>query len=290
VADSARPRAAPPVGVENAVGVRSVSVRRHGGDVEGDLVAVEAPLEIRVDGAPVVVTMRTPGEDLELAAGFLYTEGIVEDRDDLVELRELAPGSALAVLGEHGCAGGAAIVEARLRPRAGGAGADETAPRVRPRAFRATAACGVCGKQKLEDLAVELPSLEPLPVDDALLESLPSRLRERQDLFDVCGGLHGAGLFDASGALLCLREDVGRHNAVDKVIGWSLLRGELPLAGRILAVSGRAGFEIVQKAIRAAIPVVVAVGAASSSAVDLARGSGLALHTFVAAGRGNLHV
>ncbi|HVR28635.1 MAG TPA: formate dehydrogenase accessory sulfurtransferase FdhD, partial [Thermoanaerobaculia bacterium] len=144
--------------------------------------------------------------------------------------------------------------------------------------------------QRLEDLEVELPVLRPLAVDEAVLETLPSRLRERQELFELCGGLHGAGLFDAAGSLLCLREDIGRHNAVDKVIGWSLLRGELPLENRILAVSGRAGFEIVQKAIRAAIPLVVAVGAASSSAVDLARAAGMALHTFVAPGRGNLHV
>ena len=161
---------------------------------------------------------------------------------------------------------------------------------MRPRAFRATAACGVCGKQRLEDLEVALPAIAPIAIDDALIESLPARLREHQALFEECGGLHGAGLFDADGNLLCLREDVGRHNAVDKVIGWSLLRGEVPLANRILAVSGRAGFEIVQKAIRASIPVLVAVGAASSSAVDLARASGMALYTFVAPGRGNLHV
>ena len=275
-----------------SAGLRDVVVRRHGGAVEHDLVAVEAPLEIRVGGAPVVVTMRTPGDDRELAAGFLYTEGVIDGRDDIAELRVVEAGGGLVPLSsspsagrEHGCSG-TAIVEATLRDRgASGAGA-----RLRPRAFRATAACGVCGKQRLEDLEVALPAIRPLAVADALVESLPGRLRERQALFDECGGLHGAGLFDAEGSLLCLREDVGRHNAVDKVIGWSLLRGELPLDDRILTVSGRAGFEIVQKAIRAAIPVVVAVGAASSSAVDLARASGLALHTFVGAGRGNLHV
>jgi FdhD protein len=266
-------------------GLRAVSVRRHGGAVEGDLVAVEAPLEIRVDGMPVVVTMRTPGDDVELAAGFLYTEGIVDDRADLVELRDAGPVSALPSLGEHGCRG-AAIVEARLRaPSAGGPNRP-----VKPRAFRATAACGVCGKQRLEDLEVALPAIAPITIDDALIESLPARLRQHQALFEECGGLHGAGLFDRDGNLLCLREDVGRHNAVDKVIGWSLLRGEVPLANRILAVSGRAGFEIVQKAIRASIPVLVAVGAASSSAVDLAHSAGMALYTFVAPGRGNLHV
>jgi FdhD protein len=278
---------APAVAAPIASGLRSVSVRRHGGGVERDVVAVEAPLEIRVGGTPIVVTMRTPGEDVELAAGFLYSEGIVDDRAEILELREAGPATALVSLGEHGCRG-AAIVEARLRER--GDGEPLAGARVRPRSFRATAACGVCGKQRLEDLEVALPSIEPLAVDDALLESLPARLREHQALFDECGGLHGAGLFDAAGNLLCLREDVGRHNAVDKVIGWSLLRGEVPLAGRVLAVSGRAGFEIVQKAIRAAIPVVVAVGAASSSAVDLARSAGMALHTFVAPGRGNLHV
>jgi FdhD protein len=267
-------------------GLRAVNVRRHGGAVERDCVAVEAPLEIRVGGAPIVVTMRTPGSDIELAAGFLYSEGIVDDRDDIAELREVAPASrAFAALAEHGCRG-AAIVEARLVVR----GAIDPETRVKPRSFRATAACGVCGKQRLEDLEVALPRIAPMVVDEALVESLPARLREQQALFEECGGLHGAGLFDAAGNLLCLREDVGRHNAVDKVIGWSLLRGEVPLANRILAVSGRAGFEIVQKAIRAAIPVLVAVGAASSSAVDLARSAGMALHTFVAPGRGNLHV
>jgi FdhD protein len=274
----------PAVAAPAPTGLREVSVRRHGGAIERDVVAVEAPLEIRVDGASLVVTMRTPGDDVELAAGFLYTEGVIERREDLASLRELEAPAALRA-SEHGCRG-AAIVESRLRP----GGADETSSRLRPRAFRATAACGVCGKQRLEDLAVALPALEPLRLDESLLESLPERLRQHQELFAQCGGLHGAGLFDPAGNLLCLREDVGRHNAVDKVIGWALLRGELPLAGRVLAVSGRAGFEIVQKAIRAAIPVLVAVGAASSSAVDLAQSAGLALHTFVAPGRGNLHV
>jgi FdhD protein len=276
----------PSIAASSVTGLREVSVRRHGGAVERDLVAVEAPLEIRVGGAPIVVTMRTPGDDLELAAGFLYSEGIVDDRDDIAELREIEPATrAFAALLEHGCRG-AAIVEARLVVR----GAIDESPRVRPRSFRATAACGVCGKQRLEDLEVALPTIAPMAVDETLVESLPARLREHQALFDECGGLHGAGLFDVEGNLLCLREDVGRHNAVDKLIGWSLLRGEVPLANRILAVSGRAGFEIVQKAIRAAIPVLVAVGAASSSAVDLARSAGMALHTFVAPGRGNLHV
>jgi FdhD protein len=276
----------PAIAASSLTGLREVSVRRHGGAVERDLVAVEAPLEIRVGGAPIVVTMRTPGDDVELAAGFLYSEGIVDDRDDIAELREAAPASrAFAALEQHGCRG-AAIVEARLVVR----GALDERATIKPRSFRATAACGVCGKQRLEDLEVALPRIASVNVDDAMVESLPARLREHQALFDECGGLHGAGLFDAEGTLLCLREDVGRHNAVDKVIGWSLLRGELPLRNRILAVSGRAGFEIVQKAIRAAIPVMVAVGAASSAAVDLARSAGMALHTFVAPGRGNLHV
>ncbi|HVR28319.1 MAG TPA: formate dehydrogenase accessory sulfurtransferase FdhD, partial [Thermoanaerobaculia bacterium] len=183
-------------------GLRGVVVRRHGGPVEHDVVAVEAPLEIRVGGAPIVVTMRTPGDDRELAAGFLYSEGIVDDRDEIAELREVEPATALVSLGEHGCAG-AGVIEAWLRDRGGGsytagdpgsaAGGGDRDPRVRPRAFRATAACGVCGKQRLEDLEVELPVLRPLAVDEAVLETLPSRLRERQELFELCGGLHGAG-------------------------------------------------------------------------------------------------
>ena len=153
------------------------------------MVAVEAPLEIRVDGTPVVVTMRTPGDDVELAAGFLYTEGIVDDRADLVELRdartgERAPEPRRARLPRRRHRRGPA---ARARPTAG------RARRVRPRAFRATAACGVCGKQRLEDLEVALPAIAPIAIDDALIESLPARLREHQALFEECGGLHGAG-------------------------------------------------------------------------------------------------
>src|SRR5262245_56525864 len=145
----------PAIAASSVTGLRAVSVRRHGGGVERDLVAVEAPLEIRVGGAPIVVTMRTPGDDIELAAGFLYSEAIVDDRDDIAELREVAPVSrAFAALAEHGCRG-AGIVEARLVVRGA---IDETAG-VRPRSFRATAACGVCGKQRLEDLEVALPKI-----------------------------------------------------------------------------------------------------------------------------------
>ena len=161
---------------------------------------------------------------------------------------------------------------------------------VASREFRATAACGVCGKTELDDLRQDLPLIVPVEVDPELLESLPDRLRPAQKLFDATGGIHAAGLFKLDGSLLFVREDIGRHNAVDKVIGCSVLKGDLPLSDRILVVSGRAGFELVQKALKAAIPVMVSVGAASSLAVDMATNAGMALYSFAGPGRGNLHV
>ena len=276
-----------------------MTVRRRGDRLDQDLIVVEEPLEIRLDGKPLVVTMRTPGDDEELAAGFLHAEGMVTGDAGIAALR--------AVAGERGAAagGGARIrvagfagdrVEVRLADPADHAEHAAAAPSPAPRAagpereFRATAACGVCGKASLEELDQELPPITPVACRPALLEALPARLRAAQTLFEATGGIHAAGVFTLDGALLCAREDIGRHNAVDKVIGHFVLRGEAPLRDRILVVSGRAGFELVQKALMAAIPVLVSVGAASSVAVDMAAAAGMTLYSFAGRGRGNLHV
>ena len=265
-------------------GVRAVTVRRRGAREERDLVVVEEPLEIRVDGKALVVTMRTPGHDEELAAGFLHAEGVIASGADVTSLRAVAGtgpvGTAIKVTsfaGDHvevALAGAPAVSSL--------AGAE--------REFRATAACGVCGKESIDDLDQTLPSIAPVDVRLDLLETLPDRLRDAQELFEMTGGIHAAGIFTLDGALLCLREDIGRHNAVDKAIGHFVLREETPLRDRILVVSGRAGFELVQKALKAAIPVMVSVGAASSVAVDMATAAGMTLYSFAGPGRGNLHV
>ena len=265
-------------------GVRAVSVRRRGERLEHDLVVVEEPLEIRVDGKPLVVTMRTPGHDEELAAGFLFGEKVITRGPDIATIRA-EPGTS------------AASSQIRVGNFAGdrvsvGLQQGAQAPATKPveRAFRATAACGVCGKEQLEDLQQDCPPIAPVVLPIALLESLPDRLRQQQTLFDQTGGIHAAGLFSLKGSLLCVREDIGRHNAVDKVIGHFVLKDDIPLADRVLVVSGRAGFELVQKALQASIPVMVAVGAASSLAVEMATDAGMTLYSFAASGRGNLHV
>ena len=231
-----------------------------------DRVAVEEPMEIRVEqGGPagqkahsVAVTMRTPGNDFELAAGFLFSEGIVSGRDQIQEVTYCRNRDAQ----EYN------IVTVRLRE---GVRLDES---LLSRNFYTSSSCGVCGKASLEAVAVK--GCAPLPrgrldLDPHLLARLPARLLEGQDAFQRTGGLHAAGLFREEGELLQLREDVGRHNAVDKVVGGSLLAGALPLEDRVLVVSGRTSFEILQKAVAAGIPAIVAVGAPSSLAVDLAR-------------------
>ena len=285
------------------VGIRAVPVQRSGGRVEDDFVVVEQPLEIRVDGRPVVVTMRTPGHDEELAAGFLYAESIIAGGADLASVRAVAGdgggadragGTRLASFAgdrvEVTLAAGAAATAA---PGAASVGAAEPTA---GRAFAATAACGVCGKEsidELERLNQGLPVVTPdgaAPVPVEQLEALPDRLRAAQALFDATGGIHAAGIFTPDGEQLCVREDVGRHNAVDKVIGHFVLLDAVPLRDRILVVSGRAGFELVQKALRAAIPTMVSVGAASSLAVEMAAGAGMTLYSFAGRGRGNLHV
>jgi FdhD protein len=230
---------------------------------ERDAVAVEEPLEIRVNGSPIAVTMRTPGHDEELALGFLVTEGI--------EPLRAAPPADLA----------ANTVEVEV-------GSFE--PAGLERHFYTSSSCGVCGKGALEAVAVAAPlATSNLRVAASLLARLPERLREHQAAFAETGGLHATGLFDAEGTLHCLREDVGRHNAMDKVVGWSFQEGLLPLGDSILCVSGRLSFELVQKAAVAGSPILVAVGAPSSLAVELARDRRLTLCGFVRDGRVNVY-
>ena len=227
-----------------------------------DEVAVEEPLEIRVDGEPLSVTMRTPGHDEELALGFLFGEGLIDGP------RRAGPTADLAA--------NTIEVEGPLSRDPG------------RRRFYTTSSCGVCGKGALEEVAV---ASEPAPagpvVERSLLAALPKRLR--QPTFEKTGGLHATGIFEASGELLVVREDVGRHNAMDKAIGRALLDGLVPLAGRVLCVSGRLSFELVQKAAVAGAPILVGVGAPSSLAVELAADRGMTLAGFARGGHANLY-
>jgi FdhD protein len=223
-----------------------------------DVLAVEEPLEIRVDDSPVAVTMRTPGDDLDLAAGFLYTEGLLSSLAQVREMRMCDPNVAA------------------VTPRG-----QLTVPQ---RNFLSTSACGVCGKDSIESVRIRSPfdlTADAGAVRAPVLASLPDRLRAAQKVFAATGGLHAAGLFTAAGELLVLREDVGRHNAVDKVAGWALRTGRLPLSGCVLQVSGRASFELAQKAWMLGIPVLSAVSAPSSLAVTLAEEAGMTLTGFV---------
>jgi FdhD protein len=229
-------------------------------DARADLLAVEEPLEIRVDGEPLTVTMRTPGDDIDLAAGFLYTEGLLGSLADVHEIK-MCDENVAAVSVTPG---------ASLAPSS--------------RKFVTTSACGVCGKDSIEAIRVRSRfdvGADAVRVSPAVLAALPGRLRDAQRVFASTGGLHAAGLFTASGELLVLREDVGRHNAVDKVAGWALRSGRLPLGGCVLMVSGRASFELAQKAIMIGVPVLAAVSAPSSLAASLADETGLTLVGFL---------
>jgi FdhD protein len=247
-------------------------VRRAGGrrTSRPDTLAVEEPLEIRIGGEPFTVTMRTPGHDVELALGFLVAEGVLRTRSDALTARH-CPDAALDADGNptHN------VVEVLL-----GQG---VAPPVRALHRVVSSACGVCGAESVDAVrargAADL-SGDAVRLDPAVIADLPDRLRASQRVFDRTGGLHAAGLFTAEGELICLREDVGRHNAVDKVVGWALLNDRLPLTGLVLQVSGRASFELVQKAWLAGCPVLAAVSAPSSLAVDLAAQAGMTLIGF----------
>jgi FdhD protein len=238
-----------------------------------DLLAAEEPLGIRIAGQAVTLTMRTPGDDIDLAAGFLVSEGVVRAASDIRQIKICNADNC----GHAGHDGAGNIADVSLSP-------DVAVPPGLRRSFLTTSACGVCGKSSIRDLAV-LPdfdlSADQARVTPALLAGLPGRLRDAQRVFASTGGLHAAGLFSADGELLAVREDVGRHNAVDKVVGWGLRAGRLPLTGCILLVSGRASFELVQKAVMAGIPVLAAVSAPSSLAAELAQEAGLTLVGFL---------
>lgn len=247
-----------------------------------DTLVVEEPLEIRVDDRALAVVMRTPGDDLDLVAGFLLTEGVIDGPDDL---------AALAHCTEPLRENAGNIVIARL---AAGTRLDPARVDQAARALFSASSCGLCGKETIERV---FQRVRPLPPNPGLppvevLAALPDRLRAVQPVFEETGGCHGAALFDATGALLVAREDIGRHNAVDKCLGARLRAGHTPDAeglGLILVVSGRAGFEVVQKAVMGRVAALVAVGAASTLAHDLAVSAGLKLFTFARGGRANVH-
>jgi len=236
-----------------------------------DSLAVEEPMEIRVGGRPLAVTMRTPGNDIDLAHGFLLTEGVIGSRQDISVARycdgvdELGRNTynVLDVTLAAGVAPPAASVE---------------------RNFYTTSSCGVCGKASLDSVKLSSrysPATDTAAVTTAVLANLPDKLREAQKVFDSTGGLHAAGLFTTAGELLVAREDVGRHNAVDKAIGWAVQASRVPLTGCVLMVSGRASFELVQKAVMAGIPMLAAVSAPSSLAVELAAEAGVTVVGFL---------
>jgi FdhD protein len=265
--------------------VTRISVDPAGVSERADLLAAEEPLGIRIDGQAVSLTMRTPGDDVDLAAGFLISEGIVRTAADIASIK-ICDGQQCGHPhdpDEPDAIGN--IADVTLRPGLA------VQPELR-RGFLTSSACGVCGKTSIEELRV--PGRFDLYADQvritaAVLTGLPDALRQAQRVFERTGGLHAAGLFTADGDLLAVREDVGRHNAVDKVVGWALAAGRLPLSGCILLVSGRASFELVQKAVLAGIPVLAAVSAPSSLAVELAAEAGLTLVGFLRGGSMNVY-
>jgi len=269
----------------NAAGARAVPIQRVGGThlaaPQDDLLAIEEPLEIRLGftdqgrrrHANVAVTMRTPGSDEELAVGFLFTEGLIHDAADVAHVGPCARG-------------GANVVRVDLQP-----GVAIDLARLERHSYMSSS-CGVCGKTSLEAVQVcRRPRLrlgQPV-VQPAVIHQLPDALRAAQAVFERTGGLHAAALFDSEGSLLCLREDVGRHNALDKLIGVQVLDGSVPLSDRLLFLSGRVSFELVQKALTAGIPIAAAVGAPSSLAIELARDNGMTVLGFVRGNRFNVY-
>ena len=231
-----------------------------------DSLAAEEPLEIRIGGVPLTVTMRTPGHDLELAAGFLLTEGIIRSADQIASLRAGVPESGVR----------SNVMDVELINT-------DFEPESLRRNFFSASSCGICGKASID--AIRVRGLQTLDagfrIDPEVLCRLPEALRSEQAVFSRTGGLHAAALFDSSGQLLALREDIGRHNAVDKIAGWALLQNSLPLSRCVMLVSGRGGFEIVQKALAAGIPILASVSAPSSLAVKLARELGMTLVGFL---------
>lgn len=255
-----------------------VTARRRASHLTADTITtrpetlvVEEPLELRVNGAAITVTMRTPGSDVELAQGFLLTEGVVGQRDDIARV-EYCRGAGPDGTNTYN------VLDVTLAPGVSMPDIDVT------RNFYTTSSCGVCGKGSIDavrTISRHSPGDDPTVVASETLSAMPDQLRSAQRVFASTGGLHGAALFDADGAMLVVREDIGRHNAVDKVIGWAVEQGRIPLSGTVLLVSGRASFELTQKSIMAGIPVLAAVSAPSSLAVDLASQAGLTLVAFL---------
>ena len=236
-----------------------------------DVLAVEEPLEIRIGGETLSVTMRTPGNDFELVAGFLVAEGVIGSHDELRGLRYCAGTDEFGNQTYN-------VVDVDLDPLL-------VRPAIRDkRNVLTTSACGICGTTSIEAVEKTLPAAPAagpqLSISTETMLQLPETLRDNQKIFDRTGGVHAAGLFDGAGHLICLREDVGRHNAVDKVVGWAFMEDRFPLSGTVLQVSGRASFELVQKAALGGIEMLSAVGAPSSLAVDLAERAGLTLAGF----------
>jgi len=253
--------------------IRSVAVIRVRGDArvaESDRTAIEEPLEVRLHDQPFAVIMRTPGADRELAAGFLLAERIIAGADELgtiAHCRDPGADHPENVVNVTLTNGSAAAIDRLLAGR---------------RQVTTSSSCGMCGRRTIESLAATAPAIDAAwHVPSSLITSLPERLRARQTVFDETGGLHAAGLFTRDGSLVDIAEDVGRHNAVDKIIGRMLMREALPLSDHVLGVSGRTSFEIVQKAIVAGIPIVAAVSAPSSLAIELAQEFGVTLVGFV---------
>jgi FdhD protein len=250
--------------------------------VRPDTLATEEPMEIRLRSSEtkqtVAITMRTPGADFELAAGFLYGEGIVSSPEDILKISYCVDTDLDAEQQYN-------IVNVELRD-----GRDYDLRRLE-RHFYTTSACGVCGKASLEQLELRAcPVIPPGPkVTPETIYSLPEKLREAQGLFEATGGLHAAALFDADGNLVALKEDVGRHNATDKLVGWALLEGQLPLSDHAVMVSGRSSFEILQKCLTAGVPIVCAISAPSSLAMDVARQFGMTLVGFLRGNRFNVY-
>jgi FdhD protein len=267
------------------VTARTAVLRLDGDSAVGarDSLTAEEPLEIRIGGRQVAVTMRTPGDDFDLVAGFLLSEGAVREPGHIARMRYCTDNRYGDDGHEHDPYN---IVEVDLAPDV-----PEPSWSLHRTTFTSSS-CGICGKSSIEAVhanACWSVEEDAVVVEPEVLYALPDRLREHQKQFATTGGLHGAGLFQADGTILCAREDVGRHNAVDKVVGWALREDKLPLRGTMLAVSGRASFELVQKAAAAGIPVLAAVSAPSSLAVELARTAGLTLAGFVRGRRANVY-
>jgi FdhD protein len=247
---------------------RVTRIAENSREIRFDSLVAEEPLEIRVGGRPLAVTMRTPGHDFELATGFLLSEGLIAGAADLATV-SYCPGPDVQAFN---------VLDVALAPGV------RPPPAEAARPFVTTSSCGLCGKASIDSVRSKSTwevASDPLRVSAAVLCALPGRLREAQKVFDRTGGLHAAGLFDGEGGLVCLREDVGRHNAFDKVIGWAAMNGRLPLRGHVILASGRASFELVQKALMAGAPMLAAVSAPSSLAAELADEAGMTLIGFL---------